>query len=128
YLGLANFVKLPVNGRQAGIEALVVGRIGGVADANQVAFCRKEAAAAAAINGLSRGSIVGLTFVLIDGGDLRRTDAGIGAFIAANGEDAVAGAYGVAGRRDVDCSDAGSADADERHVAIEVVADKLAID
>jgi hypothetical protein len=112
---------------QSGVEPFVSCRIGSIAYANQKSFGRKQPAAAAAVDRLSRGGVVGLAPVLIDGSDLRRPDAGVRAFVTADGERAIAGADRVARRSNADGPQTRSADADQGDIAVEIVADELAI-
>src|SRR6185295_4663392 len=106
-------------------DSFVVGRIRGVANANQIAFRRKEAAAAATVGRLADSRIIGPAFVFVDSGDSRRSHGGIGALVAADGEGVVTGSDGSSRRRDVDGASAWGADTDQSHVAVEVVADEL---
>ena len=93
-LRLADLVELPVDRGQAGVQAFVVGRIGGVADADQQAVGREQPAAAAAIDRLAGRGVVRLALVLVDRRDVRRAHARIGTLVAADGEGAVAGPHG----------------------------------
>src|SRR5262245_7895489 len=102
-----------MNRGEAGINSFVVGRISRVANADQIAFSRKEAAAAAAVDRLARGGVVRFAPIFVNGGDLRGPDAWIGTLVAAEGECTVTGSDGEAGRGDVDGANAGSANADE---------------
>src|SRR5262245_65354300 len=114
---------------EAGVETLVIGRIGGVADADQLAVGCEQASSAAAVDRLAGRRVVGLALVLVDGRDMRRADAWVGALVATNGEDAVARPNGAAGRRNADGSHGrGRAKAAQGDVAIEIVGDELAVD
>src|SRR5439155_8261991 len=74
-LRLPDFVELPMNRRQAGIDSLVVGRISRVANANQKSLGRKQPAAAAAIDRLAGSGVVRFALVLVDCSNLSRPHA-----------------------------------------------------
>jgi hypothetical protein len=119
--GEPSLVELFVNRRQRGEEALVVGRIRGIADAQERAIDAEEAATAAALHGLAGHLHVGGSEILVHGSDAAVVDRRILAAVTAHRHDGLPGggrALRAAhpGRLDGHVGE----DAHEREIALEI--------
>ena len=125
--GEPRLVKLLVNRRQRGEEALVVGRIGSIADAQERAIDAEEAATAAALHGLAGHLHIRGAEIFVDGGDAAVVDRRILAAVAAHRHDGLA-----RGGRALRAAHTGrldrhvGKDAHERKIALEIPRDELA--
>ncbi len=88
--GQPRLLELFVDRRQGREEPLVVGRVGGVADADQRAVGSEQPAAAAALDRLAGHLQVCRSEILVDGGDPALERRGVGPAVAADGDDRIA--------------------------------------
>jgi len=124
--GEPSLFQLFVDRRQRCKQPLVLGRVGGVADADQCAVDREQAAAAATLHRLTGHLDVGRTEILVDGRDPAVVERGIGAAVAADGHHRLAGLGRAFHRADPDRVDLHvGEDAHERQVALQIPGDHL---
>ena len=124
--GEARLVELVVDRREGREQALVVGRIGRVADADQRAVDREQATAGAALHGLACHLEIRWAEVLVDCGDPAVVDRRILAAVAADGDDGRADGCGTVGAPDADGIDRRLGEnAHQREVALQVPGDHL---